>query len=79
MNTHSMCFSSVLRTVVMVGMLILTASYTSGANAAQGCGYGFHQAIHNGVCVRNYPGAFATPAPYHPGCWRNRWGQLRCP
>lgn len=44
---------------------------------AQGCGYGFHRGYY-GQCVLNAPGPYAKPAPYHPGCWRNQWGQLRC-
>lgn len=78
MNTHSMCCSGVVRAIAMVGMLFLMIGYASSVNAAQGCGRGYHQSIHGG-CVKNYPGAFATPAPYHPGCWRNRYGNLRCP
>lgn len=77
MNAHSMCFSGVLRTVALIGLLFLGVGYTTNTNAAQGCGFGYHQSIHGG-CILNYPGPNATPAPYHPGCWRNGWGQLRC-
>lgn len=77
MNTGFMGFSRLLRTIFMLGMLFLALSYTSIGNAAQGCGQGFHQAI-NGRCVLNFPGPHATPARYHPGCWRNGFGQLRC-
>lgn len=76
MNTRSICFSG-LRTIATAGLLVLAIGYTSETNAAQGCGYGRHQSIYGG-CVWNHPGAGATPAPYHPGCWRNMWGQLRC-
>lgn len=76
MNTHSMCFSQLLRTIALIGLLTLVGSYTP-ANAAQGCGHGLHRTLY-GWCVLNRPGPHATPAPYHPGCWRNAWGQLRC-
>ncbi|EHL31698.1 GCG_CRPN prefix-to-repeats domain-containing protein [Legionella drancourtii] len=77
MNTDSMYLSKCLRTVLMVGVLGFMASYTTIASAAQGCGHGFHRNIY-GRCVFNHPGPRATPAPYHRGCWRNAWGQLRC-
>lgn len=77
MKTQFMCFSRIVRTMLMVSTLILAATYTSTSNAAQGCGFGMHRSIYGG-CIWNHPGAFATPAPYHPGCWRNMWGQLRC-
>lgn len=76
MNTRSMC-SGLFRSGVIAGLLF-AAAYTTTANAAQGCGFGYHQAFHNGVCVLNYPGPNATPAPFHPGCWRNGAGYLRC-
>lgn len=44
---------------------------------AGGCGYGYHRGA-SGQCVGNRPGANARPAPYHPGCWRNSVGELRC-
>ena len=44
---------------------------------AGGCGFGFHRGA-NGQCMANRPGRNATPAPAHPGCWRNEWGELRC-
>lgn len=69
--------ANVLRTGIIVGLLGLTVGYTSIADAAQGCGFGFHRNGW-GRCVWNHPGPYARPAPYHPGCWRNRWGQLRC-
>ena len=78
MKARSMCVSGLLKTIAMSGMLFLAMSMTSTANAAGGCGEGYHPAIYNGTCVPNHPGPFATPAPYHPGCWRNMWGQLRC-
>ncbi|KGP63319.1 hypothetical protein EP47_09305 [Legionella norrlandica] len=78
MNARSVCFQGLLRNIAMISLLLMAVVFTSTANAAQGCGYGYHRAIHNGVCVLNYPGPYATPAPYHPGCWRNMWGQLRC-
>ncbi|HAT2094875.1 hypothetical protein D7217_14690 [Legionella pneumophila] len=78
MNVHTMCFSKALRYAVVTSLLFMAVSFTSVANAAQGCGEGYHRSIYNGTCVLNYPGPFATPAPAHPGCWRNMWGQLRC-
>lgn len=75
MNTSS-CISKVLRGGIIASSLFLAVSYTSVANAAQGCGHGYHR-MH-GMCVLNHPGPYARPAPYHPGCWRNAWGQLRC-
>lgn len=77
MNTDSMYLSKCLRTVLIAGVLGFTASYTTIASAAQGCGQGFHRNVY-GRCVFNHPGPRATPAPYHRGCWRNAWGQLRC-
>ena len=76
MNNDSMWFSRMLRTLGMIVLLFAAVSFTSTANAAQGCGYGYHYTYHG--CILNHPGAGATPAPYHPGCWRNMWGQLRC-
>lgn len=73
MNTQSRLF----RVVAITGLMFLATSYTSMANAAEGCGLGYHRAI-NGRCIMNYPGPFATPAPRHPGCWRNVFGYLRC-
>lgn len=73
----SSCISSVLRTSILISSLGLALSYTSIADAAQGCGHGLHRNYYGG-CVLNHPGPYATPAPYHPGCWRNHWGQLRC-
>lgn len=77
MNTHSLCFSGLLRTVVVAGLLFLAVGYTPVVSAAQGCGFGLHRNYH-GICVYNHPGPYAVPAPRHPGCWRNFWGQLRC-
>lgn len=77
MNTRSACWSTIARTVLMLSTLLLAASYASVSNAAQGCGYGWHRGYYGG-CVRNYPGPWAQPAYRHPGCWRNKWGQLRC-
>jgi hypothetical protein len=76
MNTSS-CISKVLGSGIIAGSLFLAVSYTSVANAAQGCGHGLHRNMYGG-CVLNHPGPYARPAPYHPGCWRNAWGQLRC-
>ena len=77
MSTHSVYGSGLLKAVVIGGVLFFTMGYTSVTSAAQGCGYGFHRGAYGG-CIRNNPGRWATPAPYHRGCWRNAWGQLRC-
>lgn len=77
MKKHSTYFSGILRTAAMISLLFAAVGYTSMANAAQGCGFGYHRSFHGG-CILNHPGPRATPAPYHPGCWRNAWGQLRC-
>ncbi|KTD67245.1 MULTISPECIES: GCG_CRPN prefix-to-repeats domain-containing protein [Legionella] len=76
MNTSS-CISKVLRTGIILGSLFFAVGYTSIATAAQGCGHGYHRNAYGG-CVLNAPGPNARPAPYHRGCWRNAWGQLRC-
>ena len=77
MNTHSVCFSGLLRTIAVAGVLSLAVGYTSIASAAQGCGYGYHRGVYGG-CRINAPGPGASPAPMHPGCWRNAYGVLRC-
>ena len=77
MNAHSTCFLGVLRTILVAGVLFLAGTYESTANAAQGCGQGFHRGYY-GACRINHPGPYARPAPYHPGCWRNAAGYLRC-
>ena len=73
----SSCISKALRTGIVISSLVFAVGYTSVANAAQGCGHGWHRNAAGG-CVLNAPGPYAKPAPYHPGCWRNQWGQLRC-
>jgi hypothetical protein len=77
MNTRTMCLSGLLQAAALGGILFLTIGYSSVSFAAQGCGYGFHRGAYGG-CVRNHPGPWARPAPYHRGCWRNAWGRLRC-
>ena len=77
MRINSICNPKLLRTLTIAGVLALAGSYTSIADAAQGCGHGFHRNMY-GRCVFNHPGPRAMPAPYHRGCWRNAWGQLRC-
>lgn len=75
MKTRSLCFSGMAKTLLMLSVLILAGSYASTTNAADGCGFGRHDTYY-GRCVWNHPGPWARPAPYHPGCWRNGWGQL---
>jgi len=68
---------TLLSSVAVAGVIFLATDVVSVANAAQGCGFGYHR-VYNGRCVVNRPGAYARPAPLHPGCWRNWRGQLRC-
>lgn len=75
MNTHSMCFSGLLRTTALVSVLTLASSYTSIAIAAQGCGHGFHRNYY-GQCVYNHHRW--GHHYYYRNCWRNAWGQIRC-
>jgi hypothetical protein len=77
MNTRTINSSGLLRTIIITGLIYMTVSFTSVANAANGCGFGWHRTFFHG-CITNYHGAFARPAPEHPGCWRNYWGALRC-
>lgn len=77
MNTGSTFFLNTVRTIAVFGLLYLALGFVSIANAAQGCGFGYHQSIYGG-CILNHPGAFSRPAPMHPGCWRNANGFLRC-
>lgn len=77
MNSCSVRFFEAFRIAIMVGFLGLAISYTSIAEAAQGCGYGLHRNGW-GRCVLNHPGPYATPAPNRPGCWYNVNGHLRC-
>ncbi|ARG97707.1 GCG_CRPN prefix-to-repeats domain-containing protein [Legionella micdadei] len=77
MRAHSITLSGLVRMVAMVGLLCIAASYTSNANAAQGCGFGYHQSFYGG-CVANHPGPFARRVAGRPGCWTNLWGQFRC-
>jgi hypothetical protein len=69
--------SRLLRASALIGLITLSIGYTSIVDAAQGCGYGYHRGPYGG-CVLNRPGPGATPAPAHPGCWRNANGYLRC-
>lgn len=77
MSHSSTILARTLRIGLMTAVLSFVASYSTIAAAAQGCGHGFHRNAY-GRCVFNHPGPNARPAPYHRGCWRNMWGQLRC-
>ena len=77
MNTCSLCLSRILPIIGMLFLVCLAIGYTPSANAAGGCGHGYHRGFFGG-CSLNYPGPFARPAPMHPGCWRNVYGRLRC-
>jgi hypothetical protein len=77
MNSRTKCFSRLLHGLALFGILSIIGSYASLADAAQGCGQGRH--LNGwGRCVLNYPGPYASPAPFRPGCWYNWAGQLRC-
>jgi hypothetical protein len=77
MKRYTRTFVKLFQGIVMVSGLSLLLGYTAIAEAAQGCGQGYHRNGW-GRCALNRPGPWATPAPYHPGCWRNDRGQLRC-
>lgn len=68
---------TLLSTIAVAGAIFLATDVVSVANAAGGCGFGYHRGPYGG-CVLNRPGPYARPAPLHPGCWRNYRGQLRC-
>ena len=46
------------------------------ASAADGCGFGLHEAA--GRCEGNLPGPGARFDPANPGCWYNDNNDLRC-
>lgn len=75
MNNRSV--SRIIGAAVFGSMLGFGVAYTSIADAAQGCGHGYHM-NPNGRCVPNNPGPNSTPVPGRPDCWRNGSGQLRC-
>jgi|GEM_PF-2356303 len=77
MRTYSIYFSRLSGAIALGALLSFGLSYTSTANAAQGCGKGYH-VDGNGRCVLNAPGANATPVTGRPNCWRNANGALRC-
>ncbi len=78
MNTRKLRFSGLLQAVMIAGVIGLSVSYTSTANAANGCGFGWHRTGW-GNCVHNYPGRWAHGFHgYHGRCWYNRWGVQRC-
>jgi hypothetical protein len=77
MSKISICCSTAVKTIGLASVLFLAAGYASTADAAGGCGFGYHRAWGGG-CALNHPGPWARPAPFHPGCWRNAWGRLRC-
>lgn len=66
-----------VKPIIAGGLLSLAVGYSSLANAAQGCGYGYHMTGY-GRCVPNAPGPNAVAAPGRPGCWYNGNGYLRC-
>ncbi|KTC65140.1 Uncharacterised protein (plasmid) [Legionella adelaidensis] len=63
--------------VALGAFLSLGIFYSTNANAANGCGFGYH-ATAFGRCVPNSPGPWARPIVGNPDCWTNRWGQVRC-
>lgn len=68
-----MSISQLCNVFVLAGSLSLLAAIPTAANAAQGCGHGFHR-VGWGKCVPNYyRGGY-----HHRHCWRNMWGHVRC-
>lgn len=75
MNTYSMCFSGLLRVLVMLGLLFFAVSYIPVANAREGCGPGLKSV--NGECVRNHTAAKAAVINNNKNC-RNVNGHRHC-
>lgn len=67
---------TLLSSISIAGVIILASSFSSIANAAQGCGYGYHRVGYYGRCVLNHPGPYARPINHR--CWRNVYGHVRC-
>lgn len=69
--------SKFLQATLLMSTLSFAASFSTSANAAQGCGHGFHR-VGYGQCVPNhYRGGYHTVRSYRH-CWRNAWGRVRC-
>lgn len=87
MSTFTLSFRKMLRNFVIIGLLFMAVGYTSNANAAQGCGIGFHRNFW-GACVYNYYGpAWGLGwgwgwAPYryyyNSRCYNTAIGSYRC-
>lgn len=77
MKTHSLRFSVLPGALALSTVLTVGIFYADLAEAAQGCGRGFHRNFY-GRCVYNHPGLWARPVYGHPRCWRNVWGHVRC-
>lgn len=56
------------------GALAMGLGFAPAANAADGCGYGYH--LENGTCVLNAPGPGAHFISNN--CWINDNGDERC-
>jgi hypothetical protein len=69
--------SKILGPAVIGALLTVGIGYSSLAQAADGCGFGYHSTAL-GRCVPNSPGPDASPAPGRPDCWYNGAGELRC-
>jgi hypothetical protein len=75
MNTKPMRISKIITTVALTGAMYLATGFVATADAAQGCGWGFHRNPWGG-CVRNYHRVWVNPGPAH--CWRGPYGRLHC-
>ena len=68
--------AGVLSLVSAAAMLTLGIGAAPAASAADGCGFGMHEAY--GRCEGNLPGPGARFDPANPGCWYNDNNDLRC-
>ena len=75
-----------MRTLFKALVILCSVGFASipVANAAGGCGWGYHRGYYGG-CVSNYYngyyGRWGYPVVYRPyahRCWRNWAGYVRC-
>ena len=80
-----------LKSMLLVSAVAVLAFSASAAQAAGGCGLGFHRGPY-GVCRPNvgYGPAVVVPVPaplpywrgpgwrYYGGCWRGPYGRVHC-
>jgi hypothetical protein len=80
-RTRSTKRAGVLTSVVFaastVVMGVVMGAAAAPANAAEGCGQGYHVG-NAGVCVVNAPGPGARFLANNPNCWINDNGDTRC-